>query len=85
MVSFPYVTWVCKVAITLLSSQQLMISRGTLLYHFTAPLEPNFTIVIVREAAKKVLLLMTRPIRPYPPPPNGLNGHRTFFCLLFLS
>ena len=23
---------------------------------------------------------MAGPLRPYPPPPLGLNGHRTFFC-----
>ena len=33
----------------------------------------------VREAAKKVLLLKSGPLRPYPPPPLGLNGHRTLF------
>ena len=29
----------------------------------------------VREAAKKVLLLMAGPLRPNPPHPLGLNGH----------
>ena len=28
----------------------------------------------IREAAKKVLLLMARPLRPNPPPPIELNG-----------
>ena len=41
---------------------------------------------LVREAAKKVLLLMAGPLRPYPPPLLlGLNGHRNFTRLFFME
>ena len=39
--------------------------------------------VWVREAGKKVLILMAGPLRLYPPPPLGLNGHRIYFVIFF--
>ena len=38
----------------------------------------------VREAAnkKKVVFLVGGPLRPFPPPPLGLSGHRNFFVML---
>ena len=36
-------------------------------------------IILLREAAKKVLFLMAGPLRPYPPSPQGLMAVGTFF------
>ena len=35
----------------------------------------------LRKAEKEVLLLMAGPLRPYHPPPIGLNGHRIFLII----
>ena len=46
----------------------------------TPPLRQVKNVYIVREAAKKVLLLIAGPLRPYHTPLTpGLNGRRIFF------
>ena len=43
--------------------------------------KPRRTMVI-REAAKKVIFLVARLLRPYPPPPTlELSGHRNIFLV----
>ena len=39
-------------------------------------------LTVVREAVKKVIFLVVRPLRPKPPPPR-LSGHRIFFFFFF--